>query len=98
MASTRATGSPCIGSVGIIPPIARVAAASRAAHVPIFASKFTVYTSPGGEPLGLDHVVKARPFLRTEGFRLDDPGRALDRKSTRLNSSHGYISYAVFCL
>ena len=21
-----------------------------------------------------------------------------DRKSTRLNSSHGYISYAVFCL
>src|SRR5687768_17813040 len=29
------------------------------------------------------------------------PSRALDdedRKSTRLNSSHGYISYAVFCL
>src|SRR2546422_5483371 len=25
-------------------------------------------------------------------------GRAVDRKSTRLNSSHGYISYAVFCL
>src|SRR5256884_5217130 len=24
--------------------------------------------------------------------------RQLDRKSTRLNSSHGYISYAVFCL
>src|SRR2546422_9957692 len=22
----------------------------------------------------------------------------LDRKSTRLNSSHGYMSYAVFCL
>src|SRR5216684_3979480 len=38
---------------------------------------------------------------------LADPGRDLqpvahlagqDRKSTRLNSSHGYISYAVFCL
>src|SRR2546422_7062753 len=26
------------------------------------------------------------------------PGPARDRKSTRLNSSHGYISYAVFCL
>src|SRR2546422_11221703 len=27
------------------------------------------------------------------------PGaRGGDRKSTRLNSSHGYISYAVFCL
>src|SRR5687768_17756596 len=25
-------------------------------------------------------------------------GRIEDRKSTRLNSSHGYISYAVFCL
>src|SRR5687768_18249700 len=38
---------------------------------------------------------------------MDDPGAdrgplapvlRLDRKSTRLNSSHGYISYAVFCL
>ena len=25
-------------------------------------------------------------------------GDNIDRKSTRLNSSHGYISYAVFCL
>src|SRR5256884_4598626 len=25
-------------------------------------------------------------------------GDNCDRKSTRLNSSHGYISYAVFCL
>src|SRR2546429_2569442 len=29
-------------------------------------------------------------------FCLLSPNR--DRKSTRLNSSHGYISYAVFCL
>src|SRR2546429_2422325 len=28
---------------------------------------------------------------------LNDPAPE-DRKSTRLNSSHGYISYAVFCL
>src|SRR5687768_18101400 len=27
-----------------------------------------------------------------------DVPRSSDRKSTRLNSSHGYISYAVFCL
>src|SRR2546422_6520073 len=26
------------------------------------------------------------------------PAPRADRKSTRLNSSHGYISYAVFCL
>src|SRR2546422_7982346 len=30
------------------------------------------------------------------GSRDGSAGR--DRKSTRLNSSHGYISYAVFCL
>src|SRR2546422_5099519 len=31
--------------------------------------------------------------------RADEAGaRRGDRKSTRLNSSHGYISYAVFCL
>src|SRR2546422_4719840 len=29
---------------------------------------------------------------------VDLPRDAGDRKSTRLNSSHGYISYAVFCL
>src|SRR2546422_3323303 len=29
---------------------------------------------------------------------LGRPARKGDRKSTRLNSSHGYISYAVFCL
>src|SRR2546429_7951658 len=28
----------------------------------------------------------------------DELRQARDRKSTRLNSSHGYISYAVFCL
>src|SRR2546429_5981972 len=32
-------------------------------------------------------------LLRREGRNL-----RIDRKSTRLNSSHGYISYAVFCL
>src|SRR5256884_4173871 len=43
------------------------------------------------------------PVLDYDEARL--PGAALehrrftrDRKSTRLNSSHGYISYAVFCL
>src|SRR5205809_4551739 len=30
---------------------------------------------------------------------IEGPGHVpIDRKSTRLNSSHGYISYAVFCL
>src|SRR2546422_10440874 len=33
----------------------------------------------------------------TQVVTLRGPGTR-DRKSTRLNSSHGYISYAVFCL
>src|SRR5947209_17205515 len=40
-------------------------------------------------------------FLPKEGSdarRGSDPSRTLDRKSTRLNSSHANISYAVFCL
>src|SRR2546422_2146973 len=32
------------------------------------------------------------------GAAEDREGFFQDRKSTRLNSSHGYISYAVFCL
>src|SRR2546422_4388015 len=36
----------------------------------------------------VDQIVNRRPL--TIEWR--------DRKSTRLNSSHGYISYAVFCL
>src|SRR2546422_1580212 len=40
-------------------------------------------------------------FDRPDGLRESRAGsdqEEEDRKSTRLNSSHGYISYAVFCL
>src|SRR2546429_525213 len=42
---------------------------------------------PFGSPFfrDLTHYVRSGDFIQ-------------DRKSTRLNSSHGYISYAVFCL
>src|SRR3989475_6684993 len=48
-----------------------------------------------------------RDFLRRQGIAAElqeaAPGRPnvvaqIDRKSTRLNSSHSQISYAVFCL
>src|SRR5689334_23609964 len=47
----------------------------------------------------------SRPAQRIEGFKVvleaEKPSATLpwlDRKSTRLNSSHSSISYAVFCL
>src|SRR2546430_13505513 len=38
------------------------------------------------------------PALRRQRARARHLPRARDRKSTRLNSSHSQISYAVFCL
>src|SRR5687768_18024202 len=46
-------------------------------------------------------AVDARELLIAYLCQLEKRGVrtiARDRKSTRLNSSHGYISYAVFCL
>src|SRR2546422_6095149 len=40
----------------------------------------------------------SEPGLRHTRADRRPPREARDRKSTRLNSSHGYISYAVFCL
>src|SRR3712207_8634798 len=50
--------------------------------------------APRGGPHGLEFA--AHPRLG-HGDRADDLA-ARDRKSTRLNSSHANISYAVFCL
>src|SRR2546422_3094422 len=37
-------------------------------------------------------------IIANMGAYLSNFAPEIDRKSTRLNSSHGYISYAVFCL
>src|SRR3989475_5903443 len=53
----------------------------------------------GGKPIppGVDPV--ADPEINQDQLDLtNDFVRFLDRKSTRLNSSHSQISYAVFCL
>src|SRR5687768_17776369 len=42
--------------------------------------------------LGRGRLAGRRALIHRRG------GIDIDRKSTRLNSSHGYISYAVFCL
>src|SRR5438552_6926370 len=46
-----------------------------------------------------EHVNGAEPARAVPDFRGSaDLFEAIDRKSTRLNSSHQIISYAVFCL
>src|SRR3712207_8362974 len=58
---------------------------------------------PGGDGAGRRRAVRGRPPARQlDGvaelpLHLGVPAGA-DRKSTRLNSSHANISYAVFCL
>src|SRR2546422_3753077 len=48
-------------------------------------------------PVG-DHRGFGVPRALVRQLRGADERAWEDRKSTRLNSSHGYISYAVFCL
>src|SRR2546422_7587775 len=45
-----------------------------------------------------DYWIPVRPASDASLFLGDIKVLMEDRKSTRLNSSHGYISYAVFCL
>src|SRR3712207_7951991 len=66
-------------------------------------------SSPGREPDVYVQELWRYPVKSLQGERVDaadvgpegltgDRQWALDRKSTRLNSSHANISYAVFCL
>src|SRR5205809_6197012 len=48
-------------------------------------------------PFGMAPRLRAPRAPTDAGTSRQQPQRQ-DRKSTRLNSSHGYISYAVFCL
>src|SRR2546429_8325310 len=55
-------------------------------------ARFVAYATAGvlPEEFGIGPVAAIPKALKLAGLQ--------DRKSTRLNSSHGYISYAVFCL
>src|SRR5690625_7003020 len=56
----------------------------------VFIPQLVAYYKEGRFPF--DKLVQFYEFDQIEGVR------GLDRKSTRLNSSHVAISYAVFCL
>src|SRR5205809_5681687 len=69
-----------------------------------------IYTLSLHDALPISHVSEEEPRVREVvehpaedqaqrvGGGVRAPAPHGDRKSTRLNSSHGYISYAVFCL
>src|SRR3712207_7981187 len=52
----------------------------------------------GGAPFGSSAEARAGAGRSGGGGRMTGRIEARDRKSTRLNSSHANISYAVFCL
>src|SRR5690349_24265470 len=52
----------------------------------------------GGQDRQLHDPRRHAGRRRRRGLRQDRQADGLDRKSTRLNSSHVEISYAVFCL
>src|SRR2546422_10419756 len=65
------------------------------------------YTTLFRSPFGMDvfysqkayrALVKGPAELVAQTLKATGADAKGDRKSTRLNSSHGYISYAVFCL
>src|SRR2546422_6469877 len=60
------------------------------------------YRQVNGVSVASTRTDTGRERKRSPAFRISAPGSRpashRDRKSTRLNSSHGYISYAVFCL
>src|SRR5258708_23225946 len=52
----------------------------------------------GRSPCRGRQSLRGRRASRLPRYNASSGGEALDRKSTRLNSSHQIISYAVFCL
>src|SRR5438034_6156272 len=64
----------------------------------LFLGKFRldlIHPYPEQDP---EEVRRAQPFLEKLERLLREQVDSEDRKSTRLNSSHTVISYAVFCL
>src|SRR5690348_18417223 len=57
-----------------------------------------IYTLSLHDALPISHASLPRPRPVRPRARLPAAGPEEDRKSTRLNSSHPSISYAVFCL
>src|SRR5437868_4093194 len=91
--------------------VGRVAVASSALLVRLFLvndpATSEIYTLSLHDALPISHEAEVRRWIAARGrvgrtYEVDDiiqeAYARIDRKSTRLNSSHVSISYAVFCL
>src|SRR3712207_8152954 len=83
--------------------IARQQAAERGLDIDVSSAGISAWegapASDGALLVGMEHRAdlgehRSRPLTR----EIVDASDLIDRKSTRLNSSHANISYAVFCL
>src|SRR5687768_10402560 len=82
-------------------PDPTISSAAFAARCP----ETTALSIVAGSPVAIQSPARKKPATGVcvsgrAGLpgRNENVARRSDRKSTRLNSSHGYISYAVFCL
>src|SRR2546422_7053843 len=77
---------------------------AAAAQVAVVNQKLAELLFDQIDPIGQRIPIQGVPYTVIGGFNPPpqlfggQPSPEADRKSTRLNSSHGYISYAVFCL
>src|SRR5690606_8224202 len=95
--SPLSTGQP--GKARSLPPVkAPVSSAPETprkdGRIPEFFRRFGLFLLRTNLPLQLADCASFHVIMGTEAL----PGKVRDRKSTRLNSSHVKISYAVFCL
>src|SRR3712207_7477344 len=69
-------------------------------YTTLFRSSGDTEAGPSADTVAAEDVPDPDAMLSEDAARAADPNRdgAGDRKSTRLNSSHANISYAVFCL
>src|SRR2546422_2161458 len=88
-----------LGALGVVALLVGCGA-SREARASLGAGRQAM--AQGAFREALEHLrtaTRLAPNFAPAQLALGEAAEALgDRKSTRLNSSHGYISYAVFCL
>lgn len=80
----------------VVEPAARLAAAARAASVPVVASRFTLWPGRGGEPLIDPHLERLRPFLRAGDFAPGSWGQATLDEIGAVDAAVDKVAYSAF--